>query len=219
MNGVHDMGGMHGYGPIPLPHDSVVFHSAWEAKVFALASAGGGLRLWNTDMSRYQQECVPPWIYTRISYYERWLLAQEALHLQAGTLTAEELAQGTALTPKPDGLEPLRPENAIDFCKTRRSFVRESGKPGRFKAGDAVRCKRIAPVGHTRLPRYLMGAVGTVLEAHGPYAFADTRGSNAGDDPQELYTVRFDGRMLWGEDGHPNDRVIADLFDDYLEMP
>ena len=36
MNGVHDMGGMHGFGPVDIERDEPVFHQRWEGIVRAM---------------------------------------------------------------------------------------------------------------------------------------------------------------------------------------
>ena len=72
MNGVHDMGGMHGMGPIQPEKNEPVFHSPWESRVFALSRALGAWRKWNLDSSRHQRELIPPAEYLRMSYYEKW---------------------------------------------------------------------------------------------------------------------------------------------------
>ena len=101
MNGVHDMGGMHGMGPIDPEPDEPVFHHDWERRVLALALATGFLRRWNIDMGRYTIEQMPPADYLRATYYERWLYRTERLVVARGLLTAEELGSG-----RPDGRPP-----------------------------------------------------------------------------------------------------------------
>ena len=59
MNGLHDVGGMHGFGSIQIEHDEPVFHEPWEGRVFAMALAMGkhfGITL---DRSRFLMESVP----------------------------------------------------------------------------------------------------------------------------------------------------------------
>ena len=36
MNSIHDMGGMHGFGPIEVEKNEPVFHADWESRVYAL---------------------------------------------------------------------------------------------------------------------------------------------------------------------------------------
>ena len=86
----------------------------------------------------------------------------------------------------------------------------------RFAAGDAVICKNINPAGHTRLPRYLRGKRGVIDRDHGVFHFPDTNAHHQGETPQHVYSVRFSARELWGEDRHPRDSLLVDVWDDYL---
>jgi nitrile hydratase subunit beta len=73
MNGIHDVGGMHGFGPVPIEADEPVFHADWEARAFAIMLAMSSWRRWNIDASRHARERIPPADYLRYSYYERWV--------------------------------------------------------------------------------------------------------------------------------------------------
>ncbi len=87
----------------------------------------------------------------------------------------------------------------------------------RFKIGDAVVARNINPLYHTRVPRYARGKRGTVVALHGGFAFADTRAQGLGDNPQHLYSVRFEGAELWGPDAEPREAVYLDMYDSYLD--
>ena len=52
---------------------------------------------------------------------------------------------------------------------------------------------------------------------HGTHAFPDSVAAGKGDDPQWLYTVRFDARDLWGADADPTLKVSIEAFEPYLE--
>jgi len=91
-----------------------------------------------------------------------------------------------------------------------------TAKP-RFAAGQAVRAKEINPTGHTRLPRYVRGRLGTIERDHGAHVFPDSNAKLQGEKPQLLYTVRFAARELWGEAANPADAVYLDLWEDYLD--
>jgi nitrile hydratase len=73
------------------------------------------------------------------------------------------------------------------------------------------------PTGHTRLPRYARGKLGTITRDHGVYAFPDTNAHFQGEKRQHVYPVRFSARDLWGEHASPRDSVHLDMWDDYLE--
>jgi nitrile hydratase len=96
MNGVHDMGGMHGMGPIVLEEDEPVFHAEWERRIFALSRAMGVWQRWNIDMARYARERIPPARYLASSYYERFLLSLETLLVEQGMVTQEEIDERVA---------------------------------------------------------------------------------------------------------------------------
>src|SRR5580698_7934296 len=96
MNGVHDMGGMHGMGPIEHEKNEPVFHAAWEGRVYAMNRALGAWLKWNINASRHSIERIPPADYLRMSYYEKWLTGMEARVVQYGFVTKEELESGKA---------------------------------------------------------------------------------------------------------------------------
>jgi nitrile hydratase len=91
MNGVHDMGGMHGMGAIEAEKNEPVFHARWEARVFALNRAVGAWGKWNIDASRHQKELIPPAEYLRISYYEKFLVGMIELLVKSGLVTRVEV--------------------------------------------------------------------------------------------------------------------------------
>ena len=53
MSGVHDMGGMEGFGPIVPGANEPVFHHRWEARALALTLAVGAWGRWTLDQSRH----------------------------------------------------------------------------------------------------------------------------------------------------------------------
>jgi nitrile hydratase subunit beta len=215
MNGVHDMGGMQCFGPVAPEADEPVFHSDFEARTLALNRAMGYARLWNIDMSRAVIEALPPEVYLASSYYEKWLMRLEQLLLDRGLVDADELAAGRSLRPG----KPLRKLEPADVAAalTRGSFSRSPNAPARFKQGDRVRARNINPATHTRLPRYVRGHVGLIETVRGCHVFPDTVAIGEGENPQWLYTVRFDGRELWGERSDPSVKVSVEAFEPYLE--
>jgi hypothetical protein len=103
MNGIHDMGGMDGFGPIQREEDEPVFDEAWEGRVLALTRACGAWGKWNIDKSRFGIEQMPPEDYLRASYYEKWLRRLEKLLVEAGMITREELDQRHAALKQSEG--------------------------------------------------------------------------------------------------------------------
>lgn len=214
MNGVHDMGGMHGMGPVAPEPGEPVFHHTWEGRVHAmtLASPTRG----NIDAGRHQLERLPPAEYLRMSYYEKWLARLELLLVQGGFVTAEELATGRADPAAPKGT-PVRPADSVEAALTGPySYVREAGAPA-YAVGDRVRARRISPPGHCRLPRYVRGCVGTILRRHGAHVLPDANAHDLGEQPAQLYTVRFAARDVWGPEASAVDSISLDLWEPYLE--
>ena len=91
MNGIHDMGGMDGFGAIEREDNEPVFHEHWEGRVLALTRGCGAWGKWNIDKSRFGIEQMPPAEYLRASYYEKWLWRLEKLLVEAGMITREEI--------------------------------------------------------------------------------------------------------------------------------
>lgn len=216
MNGVHDMGGMHGMGPVVPEPDEPVFHERWESRVFALRRAMWAWGKWNTDATRYGVERVPPADYLAMSYYERQFVAFIELMIDVGFLTRAEVVNGVPAT-VPSGITPaLTVEKARTLITRGVPASRAVSVPARFRTGQSVRTKNINPTGHTRLPRYARDKVGTVQRDHGVFVFPDTNAQFLGENPQHLYSVRFAARELWGDGAAPRDAVYLDLWDDYL---
>jgi nitrile hydratase subunit beta len=217
MNGVHDMGGMHGMGPIRPETDEPVFHDRWEARIFALVRAMGAFGRWNIDASRHQRELIPAAEQLRLSYYERWLAGLEALLVRHGFASAQEIAGGKALP----GAAPVQPALAAAqvpaFIAVGSPASRNSDRPPRFGQGQRVRARNLNPMGHTRLPRYVRGRSGIVDRVHGVFVFPDTHAHFRGERPQHVYSVRFEAQELWGVDCPAGDAVYVDLWEDHLD--
>lgn len=222
MNGVHDMGGMHGMGPIEVERAEPVFHAEWERRAFAINLASGFFGTWNIDMSRWAREQMPPAEYLATSYYEHWLWGLEKLLVDKGILTREEIAARLAgrpvsPAPPPAGLRVLGVPDLPRALQNRRAARMDDPVPAGFKAGDRVLAKTMNPVGHTRLPRYARGRHGVVDRDHGVFVFPDAAAAEQGRQPQHCYSVRFAARELWGPEASARDAVYIDLFEPYLE--
>ena len=200
MNGVHDMGGMHGFGPVNIEKDEPVFHERWEGVVRAMMSRTNG-RYYNLDEFRHAVERMPFDWYLRASYYERWLYAVETLLLEKGVVTPAEVASGHAMgaapAPSPEREQPpqITP---------------------RFQPGDRVVTRNMHPQGHTRLPRYARGKHGLVRKVYGPFRLPDANAHGDHHRWQPCYAVEFKARDLWGDDARTADRVCIDLWESYL---
>jgi nitrile hydratase len=217
MNGVHDMGGMHGMGPITPEANEPVFHEPWEGRVFALNRATAALGKWNIDANRHSIERIPPADYLHMSYYKKWLAGLVTRLEESGLVTRAELDSGRAAPGSSKATPPLTADQVVAVAIKRGWFERPVNQPPRFAIRQAVRAKKINPTGHTRLPRYARGAVGIVDRIHGAHVFPDSNAHFQGENPQHLYSVRFSARELWGDVAAPRDAVYIDLWEEYLE--
>jgi nitrile hydratase len=215
VNGVHDMGGMHGFGKVEPEENEPAFHAPWEARVLAMQRAMRFTRAWNIDMSRDAIERLPAHVYLSVSYYEKWALGLERKAIECGLIDADELDGGHALRPGKTHLQVMRKDD-LPLTWTRGSFSRPHSRPARFKPGDRVRTQNFNPQTHTRLPRYARGREGLVEAVRGCHVFPDAVTTARGEDPQWLYTVVFDGRQLWGPDADPALKVSIEAFEPYL---
>jgi len=217
MNGVHDMGGMDGFGKVAPEANEPTFHQRWEGRVMAMVRAMGAAGAFNIDMSRFYRESLPPHIYLASSYYQKWLLGLEDNLVAKGFVTAAELSDGHAeVAAKPLKRGKFQMAD-VERVMTRGSFERKPQAEARFKPGDRVRAKNMHPKTHTRLPRYTRGHVGVVERILGCQVFPDSASMDLGENPQWLYNVVFSSVELWGVDADPTVKVSIDAFEPYLE--
>ena len=192
MNGIHDLGGRHGFGQSLETRDERGFHAAWEGRVFAIASLLMASGCFNTDEFRHAIERLDPVAYLADGYYGRWLRAVELLVQEA---------QGR---PKPGTVRDTTARRALD-------------PDARFSVGDRVTTRNLHRAGHTRLPGYARARVGSVAMLQGGWVLPDTNAHHQGEHPEPVYAVRFDGTELWGASAEPGTSVTVDLFESYLE--
>jgi nitrile hydratase len=222
VNGIHDMGGMHGFGRVQREANEPVFHAAWEARVLGVSRACSARGLFNIDEGRHAIERMAPGDYLASSYYERWLDRTVRLLVEKGVITRAELeGRVVHLAANPGAAGPANQDPALVArmlgALTARPDYRRPGPPPRFVVGDHVVTRRDAPVGHTRLPRYARGRRGVVARVDGSYVFPDTNAHGKGEQPNPLYSVRFDAVELWGGSAEPHACVHLDLWERYLE--
>lgn len=191
MDGVHDMGGMHGFGPVEIRREEPVFHERWEGIVRAMMQRTNG-RYYNLDEFRHAIERMPSDEYLRVSYYERWLHGVETVLREKGVL-GETAPEPMKAGEKPPHVQP------------------------RFQPGDPVVTRNMHPHGHTRLPRYARGRRGVIRKVYGPFLLPDANAHGDHHTWQPCYAVEFAAHELWGDDANKNDRVCIDLWESYLE--
>lgn len=223
MNGIHDMGGLHGFGRVEVEAGEPVFHSRWEGRVFGIVQ---GLPAGNIDAARHGLERLDPVSYLRNGYYGRWLAALERGLLAAGVLADGEiearmrgpLPRAASVRPSAASPSAASPSAASGWKPAPRpSFARAVASARRFREGAAVRTRNHQPQGHTRLPAYARCRTGEVARVHPAMVYPDDHAHGRGENPQYLYTVRFSGSELWGPGAEPDTVVYLDLFEPYLE--
>ena len=221
MNGVHDMGGQQGFGPVLIEEAEPLFHADWESRAMAMTVAMGASGQWNIDLSRSARESLPPDIYLSSSYYEIWVRALEKLMLERHMVTAAELDTGQMITPPVNVSKVLTRDSVDAALKAGSPTERPIGQPALFKVGQKVRALNMHPQGHTRLPRYVRGHVGTIVSLHGGHVMPDQHTLRALPpfhvSVEWLYTVVFEGPTLWGSDSDPTVEVTVDAWESYLE--
>lgn len=226
MNGIHDMGGMHGFGPVTTEENEPVFHAAWEKTVFALFAQLAAQGLFNLDEFRHAIERMGNVHYLEASYYEHWLSAYETLLTEKGIVDKGELGKRVSqLREDPEAIPRPAPRGDSRLAPLMQVIIRQGGStarevshPPRFQVGDRVMTKVMNPRGHTRLPRYVRGKPGVVEIVHGAFVFPDTNSRLEGENPQYVYAVRFDPDRVWGEHANGGKGAIyVDLWEDYLE--
>lgn len=217
MNGGQDLGGMMGFGAVEPnpPGEDPVFHADWERSAFAVTLAAGALGQWSIDESRHARESLPPGEYLTSSYYQIWLKGLERLLLDHRMVSGEELASGHMRFP-PLPVSPLKAADVAPALARGAPYQRPAESAPRYRVGECVRTLNIHPTGHTRLPRYARGKAGVIDRCHGAFVFADASAARRGESPQWLYTVRFTGAELWGEEANSDLCVSVDAWESYL---
>ncbi len=223
MNGIHDMGGMHGFGPVEREENEPVFHEKWEGRVYGMTRQLRQFLVTDAGGFRYAIERIAPATYLASSYYGKWLLAVESLLIENGVVTTEELDSKTAFyeeNPQAEvtrHVDPQRTAEVMSRILTRQPLHKEIGVKPRFKIGDVVRARSFNPPGHTRLPRYIRGKEGEIALYHGVHDFEDTVAAGTEAKPQPVYAVRFDAAEVWGDSAEANQRIYIDMWESYLE--
>jgi nitrile hydratase subunit beta len=222
MNGVHDMGGMHGFGRVEIERDEPMFHEAWEGRMWGMLRQLRQLPGKQPPSARPIIESMEPVRYLTVSYYERFLHALEIHAVEKGLVTREELDARTELfqqhpeAPVPRRSAPTEAARAIALL-TVQARPEPSGPLPQFKVGDLVAARNLNPAGHTRLPRYIRGKRGVIERVNGWYRLQDEEIEGLGPNPQTVYTVRFPAREVWGPRADPYLTVYLEMWEGYLE--
>src|SRR4051812_9200321 len=202
MDGIHDLGGRQGFGPVRYAVGAPAFHADWEKRVNALYGMAVRRGIFNMDEYRHAIERMDPRHYLTASYYERSLTSLATLCVEKGVLTREDLERYAR------GAFPLASPSAPGRSN--------ASQRERFKPGDRVRVKLDFVPGHIRLPAYVRGKTGIVVGESPAYPFPDAHahGIHAEDEP--TYDVRFRAEDLWPNGCDPA-LVHVGVFESYLE--
>lgn len=220
MNGIHDMGGMDGFGPVEFEAGEPVFHHPWERTVFGIFTAVFLARIGNAHAYRHGIERMDPAHYLRAPYYERMLTGIATMLVERGAVDRAALDARV-----PGGFTLARPLHpaAAAVADARRAAAGPDAAPSggdatpRFAIGDSVRVRNVQTHGHTRCPRYVRGRRGVVVRIDRPFSLPDVEAHSADIVREPTYGVRFEARELWGADGGARDAIHVDLWESYLE--
>lgn len=218
MTVVADLGGRPDMGPVKVEQNEPVFHEDWERRMYALCLATLATGYFCTDEIRRAVEEIPEDEYFRASYYERWLKAVQAMLIEKDVLTREEVDTGHSQRDEGNRLPPLPKEAALFAMTHPMRADLDIDLPPRFAVGDAVVTRNTDPAHHTRLPHYARGKKAVIESIQGVFLLPDSRAHGGPDQPQRVYTVRFEARELWGDAAPHGDAVYLDMFDEYLEQ-
>ncbi|MFC5995182.1 nitrile hydratase subunit beta [Pseudonocardia hispaniensis] len=223
MNGVHDLGGTDGLGPVVIPEHEPVWRAEWEKAAFALFPTNFRAGLFGVDMFRYGIEQMHPAVYLLSPYYEHWLHSAEHYAVASGVIDPAELdAKTQHYLENPDEPLPERKDPELlafvdAAVKHGAPARRESDRQPKFTVGERVTVVEDSPRGHTRRARYIRGKTGVVELAHGTFIYPDSAGNGGEDDPQHVYTIKFTNSELWGsETAEPNGVVYFDVWEPYI---
>ena len=217
MDGIHDMGGMQGWGTVAIDPDEPVFREPWHGRAFAMGAMSMGLSGTNLDAFRHGLERLHPYDYLGDGYYGRWLACAETLLVDSGVLAPGAVEARARNLMGESVTEPADvDENKPVFERGGPGSLREIDDPPSFSPGDRVRAKDIRTDGHSRLPAYIRGRSGTVHALRPSALLPDTNAHFAGENAQHVYTVEFESTELWGPDAEAA-KLRIDLFESYLE--
>jgi nitrile hydratase beta subunit len=225
MNGVHDLGGTEGLGRVAPTREGEEppFYAEWERAVFSMLvpSLLAGI---NLDEFRHGIERMHPAEYLSSRYYEHWLHTMEKNLIEKGVIDPKELEEKVRYyrenpdAPLPDRQNPEQTKTLLEVMHAGASTKLPTDGQPQFKPGQPVRVKNYHPSGHTRLARYLRGKHGVVDRVYDSFVFPDTNSKGEGQNPQYVYSVRFDAQEVWGpETSEPNETIYFDLWEPYLD--
>lgn len=225
MNGIHDMGGLHGFGDVAIEANEPVFHARWEGRVYAMTQVLDTKQIYNLDEHRHEIELMDAAAYLTDGYYGRWLFAMESILTRKNIIRRPEVEQHVARIEDPAVAPPETASEPRDWPLPKQKTIawgawrKDITVAPKFKLGDRVRVKNHQPAGHTRLPHYVRDKIGTITIVNAQaWVYPDTRAHNRGENVQAVYNVTFSASDVWGDAAEATVLVKVDLSEDYLDL-
>ncbi len=215
MDGIHDLGGKEGFGPIDVNEPEIAFREPWEGRMWGLYRSHGP-NDWTLDWWRQVRDLIVPSDYLARPYFDQWAQTNIAAYVDSGVFTLEEYYAGKSATPPISQPRVLTPRDILIEDRSQAvRFDRTIEQRPAFKVGEHVRTKVAAPQHHTRLPAYARRKRGLIQAHHGAFVFPDAS-SQGIEAAQHLYSVAIEMTELWPEAENVRDRVYLDLWESYL---
>ena len=183
MDGMHDLGGKQGFGPVRHSPKAQVFHADWEKRVNAMYALAVKQGVFNMDEYRHAIERMEPRHYLAAGYYERTLTSLATLCVEKGLVTRDELER--------------RAQGAFPLSSPSTPGRSNRAERERFKPGDRVTVLDDYVPGHNRMPAYIRGKSGVVVSESPVYPFPDAHAHSVQADDEPTYDVRFSTADLW----------------------
>lgn len=216
MDGIHDLGGRHGFGKIDVDEPEIQFHEPYEARIRGIANSITAAPDWSKDWFRHCRELINPADYLNRPYFDQWIQAYCAMLVNSGWATVEECATGKASQAVAGLPTPVNGDQARAAVLKAIRFDAEVKQKPAYKVADEVRTISAVTSGHTRLPVYAREKMGRVIDHHGAHILPDAMAVTE-KRYEHLYTVEFDMSQLWPEANESTDTLTLDLWESYLE--
>lgn len=218
MDGIHDVGGREGFGPITVTHEDTPFPTEWEGRAFGISKSMRSASDYSTDKFRYTREQLPPLEYLTSEYFGQWLRAGLSMLVGSGLVTLKELADGRShVTPDPDSPSPTSAERARAATTTSNRYDGPYEGTPKYAVGDTVTVSTQSPLGHTRLPQYARGRTGKIICFHGAHGVPDDNVRNI-QTFEPLYTVAFTLGELFEEHAGSSDMINLEIWERFLDQ-
>lgn len=214
MDGIHDLGGKQGHGPVPVQSGDADFAHDWERRMWGLARAGiaHGITI---DWFRHGLERMVPSDYLSFAYFQKWATNFLMMMIDNGQITFDEVVAGHS-NRKAEGAPAMSLDEMLEFQRgLHTDFSRPIDTPAKYGLGDVVTTKSHTTAAHSRLPQYAQGRSGRIIACHGAHLLPD-QGAKGVHVAEHLYTVEFSSRELWGNDANPRDSVTLELWESYF---